>query len=528
MAEPERYDAIIVGAGIAGLTAAAYLARAGHRILLADKEAACGGLVTTFERHGFHFDGGIRAIENSGIVFPMLRDLGIALEFIPSQVAIGVEDRVVRLQSSASLEEYQALLGDLFPAERDGIAAIMGEIRRAMRYMDVLYGIDNPAFLDPKRDRAYMIKTLLPWLPRYAATMPKLVRMTEPIVPYLQRYTSNRSLVDLFAQHFFVSTPAFFALSYFSLYLDYRYPRGGTGKLAEALAAFIQDQGGEIRTRTEIVGVDPEGREIVDAAGQRYAYRRLIWAADLKALYGGMDAAAIQDAAMRRAVVERQAAVRDKRGGDSVHTVYLAVDLPPEYFRQRASAHFFYTPRREGQTVAGSVKPGSDRASIEAWLERFLPRTTYEISIPALRDTAMAPPGQTGLIVSILFDHALTKQIEAEGWLAEFTASCERQIIDLLDGAVFPGLKDAMIESFTSTPLTIERRVGSTDGAITGWAFTNDSIPVEHRLPRIMGAVRTPVAGVLQAGQWAFSPSGLPTCILTGKLAADAVLKALR
>jgi len=528
MAERERYDAIIVGAGIAGLTAAAYLARAGHRILLCEKEPVCGGLVTTFERNGFYFDGGIRAIENSGIVFPMLRDLGIELEFIPSPVAIGVEDRVVRLQSSASLDEYQAMLGDLFPAERDGIAAIMGEIRRAMRYMDVLYGIDNPAFLDPKRDRAYMLKTLLPWLPRYAATMPKLARMTEPIVPYLERFTSNRSLIDLFAQHFFQSTPAFFALSYFSLYLDYRYPRGGTGKLAEALAAFMQAQGGEIRTSTKIVAVDPEAREIVDAAGQRYAYQRLIWAADLKALYGGMDAASIQDAALRRAVQERQAAVRDKRGGDSVHTVYLSVDLAPDYFRQRASAHFFYTPRREGQTAAGSVGPGSGRAATEAWLERFLPRTTYEISCPALRDGALAPPGQTGLIVSILFDHALTVQIEAAGWLPEFTARCERQIVDLLDGTVFPGIKEAVIDRFTSTPLTIERRVGSTDGAITGWAFTNEGIPVEHRLPRIMGAVRTPIEGILQAGQWAFSPSGLPTCILTGKLAADAVLRALR
>jgi hypothetical protein len=36
------------------------------------------------------------------------------------------------------------------------------------------------------------------------------------------------------------------------------------------------------------------------------------------------------------------------------------------------------------------------------------------------------------------------------------------------------------------------------------------------------------VPGILQAGQWTFSPSGLPTAILTGKLAADAAQAALK
>ncbi len=75
------YDVIVVGGGLAGLTASAYLAKAGHSTLLLEKEAACGGLVHTFERDGFVFDGGIRAMENSGILFPMLRHLGLEVIF---------------------------------------------------------------------------------------------------------------------------------------------------------------------------------------------------------------------------------------------------------------------------------------------------------------------------------------------------------------------------------------------------------------------------------------------------------------
>jgi len=55
-----------------GLTAAAYLSKAGYKILICEKEKKVGGLVNSFDFKGFTFDGGIRAIENSGIVFPML------------------------------------------------------------------------------------------------------------------------------------------------------------------------------------------------------------------------------------------------------------------------------------------------------------------------------------------------------------------------------------------------------------------------------------------------------------------------
>lgn len=42
----------------------------------------------------------------------------------------------------------------------------------------------------------------------------------------------SRVMRDVICQHFFQNTPTFFALSYFSLYLDYTYPLGATGKLA--------------------------------------------------------------------------------------------------------------------------------------------------------------------------------------------------------------------------------------------------------------------------------------------------------
>ncbi len=522
------YEVIIVGGGIAGLTAAAYLAKAGHKTLLCEKESHCGGLVRSFERNGFIFDGGIRAIENSGIVMPMLRQLGVEVDFVKSPVCIGIEDRVIKFTSVKDIEAYQTLLTDLFPESRAEIAAIIARIRVIMNYLDVLYGIDNPAFLDMKQDRDYLLKVILPWMPKYALTIGKIAALSMPVADYLRRFTQNQSLLDMIAQHFFRDTPAFFALSYFKLYLDYNYPRGGTGKLPEKLVQFIEQHGGNISTNTAIVTVDAEKRRVTDARGRTYSYRRLIWAADLKKLYRSINPAALQNAALKRAVMERRAALEDKSGGDSVYTLYLALALDKSYFADRAGAHFFYTPIRDGQSKAGPWPIGQSREAIEAWLRRFFTLTTYEISCPVMRDETLAPPGKTGLIVSVLFDYKLTKHIQAMGWYEDFKGLSAACILDTLEASAFPGIKAAVLDQFSATPLSLARITGNTEGAITGWAFTNATIPVEHRLPKIARAIYTPLPGILQAGQWAFSPSGLPTSILLGKLAADRTVKELR
>lgn len=524
---------------MAGLTAAAYLAKAGLKVLLCEKEKHTGGLVNSFDYKGFVFDGGIRAIENSGIVFPMLRQLGIEVDFLPSLVSLGIGGDVIRISSPQdSLRAYQELLEKYFPENKQDIAGIMGEIGKVMEYMDVLYGIDNPLFLDLKSNPAYVFRTILPWMLKYALTMPKVGKLHGPVDEHLSRFSTNQALIDLIAQHFFQKTPAYFALSYFSLYLDYRYPRGGTGAFARAMEQFVLSHGGEIRTETEITAVDPGRNQAVDANGQVYRYKKLVWAANAKTLYRIVDLGSLTDSRAVENIRTQQGAVSGKIGGDSIFTLYLTLDLDKTYFEKISSAHFFYTPSTAGLSTARlqdlfaddrnhAAGFTGDKARITAWLERYLDFTTYEIACPVLRDPALAPEGKTGLIISSLFDYSLTRHIEAQGWYEEFKNRMADHIIDVLDASIYPGLKAAVIDSFTSTPLTLERISGNSEGAITGWAFTNDFIPAVSSLPKVARSVLTPIPDTYQAGQWTFSPSGLPISILTGKLAADRIIKDL-
>ena len=522
-----KYDAIVVGGGISGLTAAAFLAKAGHKMLLCEKESTCGGLMNSFERDGFVYDGGIRALESSGVMFPMLKSLGIELEFVKNRISLGIENQVIQVDSEEDVDKYQALLTDIYPESEAEIKEIVRQIRKIMHYMDVQYGIDNPIFLDFKEDPAYLAKVILPWMIKYAFTAPKIAALNEPVVDFLRKFTQNQSLLDIISQHFFHDTPAFFALSYLKLYVDYHYPLGGTGKFPEKLISFIENHDGEIRTDTEISSLDPTNKRITDSQGNVFDYERLIWAADLITLYRIIDLSSIPDRQLKKTINARQEELQDKTGNDSVFSLFLGLDLPKEYFSSIATEHFFYTPSKVGQSIAGGIPTNADRETVEKWLEKYFALTTYEISLPVLRDPTLAPANKTGLIVSVLFDYELTKSIELAGWYEEFKSYCETQMIATLNASIYPGISDAIIHQFSSTPLTLEKYSGNFQGAITGWALNNNPMPAESRIPKIMNAVKTRIPGIYQAGQWTYSPSGLPISLLTGKIAADQVIKDL-
>ena len=297
-----RYDTVVVGGGIAGLTSTVYLARAGQKVLLIEKNDVCGGLVNTFCHNGFKFDAGVRALLDAGIIYTMLKDLKIELEVVKSPVSLGIENEIIHIRDISNLEDYRNLLKRFYPASAGEIDEVLRIIRKIMKHMDVLYGIENPVFKDLKRDVGFIFKKILPWFPRFLFTVRKINRMNGPVEEYLKNIVTDPSLRDMIAQHFFKNTPTFFALSYFSLYLDYFYPLGGVGRLAEALQEKLLEFGGEIRTKTTVTAVLPDKHIVKDNHGVSYEYKNLIWAADLKALYRLADTAKIGRASWRERV----------------------------------------------------------------------------------------------------------------------------------------------------------------------------------------------------------------------------------
>lgn len=520
-----RYDAIIVGGGIAGLTSAAFLSKNGYKIMLCEKEDHVGGLVSSFEYDGFLFDAGVRGIVDSGIVKPMLKQLDIDVEFVKSIVTIGIEKEFIKVETIDSLKDYRQMLVNLYPENEADIDVILDEIRKVMDYMDILYGIENPLFKDLKNDREYIFKTLLPWLFKFLSKSGKIKNFKAPVYEYLSNLTDNKSLIDIISQHFFQETPASFALSYFSLYLDYEYPIKGTYDLIVKMKDYIDKAGGTIKTDVEIRKIDYSKKLIFDQNNQQYEYDQLIWAADHNQLFKAIDMETISDLKVKSDIEAQQNLLKGKRGGDSIYSLFLAVDLDKEYFRTRSSGHMFYTPNKIGQSKVfdklNMVSKSSDKQVILDWMNDYLDYTTYEIAIPSLRNEELAPAGKTGLVVSVLMDYEFISNIKALGFYKEFKKFCEEKMVAVLDNSIYGDLGKNIIHRFSSSPLTIERLSGNHEGGITGWAFTNDVIPSVSKMTAVANSYYTPIPDILQAGQWTFSPSGLPISILTGKIAAD-------
>ncbi len=521
-----RKDVIVVGGGIAGLTAALSLAHKGKNVLLIEKNEDCGGLMNSFERDGFRFEAGARALVNAGLVKPLIKTFALDIEILPNPITLGIEDRMLKIDGEQSLCLYADVLKDLYPESKDEVSRIIQAIHEIMQNMKVLYGVDNPLFTKKKRNVLTLVPSVVAWMLKFLRTMYRISQMDTPFEDHLDDLATNQSLKDIIGQHFFRNTPVFFALSYFALYNDYIYPKGGVGAFIQKLVDAIVARGGELRNKTEIVYVDAKNKMLKDAAGNEYQYSKMIWTGDLKALY-----TITRDAGLERRTLKnfrtRKQAILAHKGAESVFSVFLGVDLPPQFFREKTSGHVFYTPNRRGLgTVHTTELQGLlqcwdtvQKEDLYAWLETFCRYNTFEISIPVLRDPDAAPPGKTGIIISTLFDYTLTSRIRDRGWYEEFKKRVEELFIATVSSSIYPNLEDQVLFSFSTSPWSIYERVGSSEGSIVGWSFEG-KIPVVSSMFNMGSSVETALPDIYAAGKWVYSPAGGPTAIMTGRIAA--------
>lgn len=124
----EKYDNLVVGSGISGMTMALLLAKTGRRVLLIEKQSAIGGCMRRFKRKGipfdtgFHFTGGF-----GGLLSEMLCALGMENDILPELLDNPKTNRIY-LQNSDSMYEMPTGLDAVgnklkkyFPDECDAI-----------------------------------------------------------------------------------------------------------------------------------------------------------------------------------------------------------------------------------------------------------------------------------------------------------------------------------------------------------------------------------------------------------------------
>ena len=131
-------DAVVVGGGAGGLTAALLLSHFGRRVLLVEKAPQIGGSLARFSRGGLEFDTGFHfsaGLQPRGLMHDMLAALGLPMPgpVISLDPACGQTLHLEQPRRTfempigfAALRQY---LADAFPGERAGLASVMDRMQ---------------------------------------------------------------------------------------------------------------------------------------------------------------------------------------------------------------------------------------------------------------------------------------------------------------------------------------------------------------------------------------------------------------
>ena len=135
-----RHDAIVIGAGLSGLSAAALLARAGLDVVVLEKADGPGGCARSFTRDGFTFDPAVHVTVEArpeAYIGLLLEHLGVADQVVFERFGeiYRVDLPGFSMVAPTGREDFLAAHQDAFPAQARGLAEAQRDFGRHRRFV---------------------------------------------------------------------------------------------------------------------------------------------------------------------------------------------------------------------------------------------------------------------------------------------------------------------------------------------------------------------------------------------------------
>lgn len=507
------YDAVIVGSGIGGLTAGAYLSRQGRKVLVCEQHVRPGGYFTSFKRKGYTFDGGTQSVEDVGLFIPMLDQLGLLeeVELKKSRFAVASEDFFCDFEKISDIGVFYEELIRLFPHEKTGLMETRDLATRFCTIVeDLMACAPNPFFQDV---RGFLTQNLPAYLRGLSAMkhLGEFNRLLDvPLEDYLSERIDDRDVIDMICTIGFYGMSVSFGLAFIYFMMDYYYPVGGFQAVADALAGLIRKGGGEVRCGTlvdEILVENETAYGVRTDSGEELRAPFVISNADMRRTFLEMVPGESVPAVYRERLLE-------SRPAHSMFTVYLGLDIPPEEVQNRGCNHIVVFAERKGADFT--------RISIDP---DFYSDCPVMVSMPSLHDPSLAPEGKS--VMSIQY-YATTEFCDnwkrEDGQPTPDYYELKEEVADQMIAVtekVIPGISDHIDVKLTASPYTYQRYSLNTGGSTIGWS----KHPGEAFDPFLKSFMdfRTPVKNLYQVGHWAFGPGGIPGGTMNGRIVSSLV-----
>ncbi|MGV9541589.1 phytoene desaturase family protein [Nocardia beijingensis] len=467
------YDAIVVGAGNAGLTAAATLQRAGVRTLLLERHNVPGGCGTSFRRGRFEFEVALHQLSGVGadgqpmsLREGLFTQLGIAdkLEFVQEHdiyraVVPGQLDVTLPADWDAAIDAIDAE----FPGNRD----------RAAKFFDLVKQI---TFWQIAAMRGMPADQVDPVLFRYGL---------RPLADVLREFFDDaRISVALGMYWTYLGQPPSkllfqdLALTLFA-YFEFKpwHVRGGSQAMSTAILDSFLQAGGEVRFNAGVEAILTGAGRVLGVRlddGTEITARDVVSNASLPTTYGMLRGIDIPGA-VRADLATRQIGV-------SGFVLHMGLDATPAELGFTTSTTFV------------NLDIDADR-TYRSW-QTLEPARGICVSSYDVAPIGFAPAGATHVSLMTLQYADLWRDVAPADY-ARTKFAYAQTLLDLCE-TITPGIRDAIEEVDVATPLTMMRYLRHPGGAIygydqdatEGWLFRNSER-------------ETHIPGLHLAGSWA-------------------------
>ncbi len=521
------YDAIVVGGGHNGLTAAAYLARAGKKVLVLERRHLVGGAAVTEEKYpGFKYSVCSYVVS---LLRPwIIRDLNLTqhgLRLVPLECSYTPQPDDAGLCRWADPDKNRREIQRLSRKDADNypeFGKLMGKLARfAKPFIDEV--APDPTSLAPSdlwqlKKAGDRFKELGDDL---AALQFKLTTMGG--VDFLREFFESDQLIapmscsGIIGTMLGVNSPgtAYVLLHHYMGEIDgssraWGFPIGGTGAVSEAIASSARSFGAEIRCEAPISKVRIKLGEVTGVVlenGDEIASRTVVSGCDPTLTF-------MRFVGEEHLPTDFATSLKRYKDRGSSGKVNLALDRFPE-FKHRPGI---------GPHVMGDVAiaPSTDyleTAYDEAKYGTFSSRPFINVVFPSVLDPGMAPPGKH--VMSCFVQYApYDIATGPESW-PEHREAFGDAVVDTL-AEYMPTLKEDILHRQVLSPWDIQEEIGITEGNIFHGELGLEQL-LFQRPTAGWARYKTPIQGL-----WLGSSGAHPGGGIMGSPGAMAVQEMLR